>query len=97
MGRRKTLGTRLRATGESMEAEVKPCVYEADKLSQVGRDEAEVINQSSKKIGQHWTILYPRKKDQNLLLDSYSIALKRLEATARRLRPNSDQAKAYDE
>jgi len=34
-----------------MEAEVKPCVYEADKLSQVGRDEAEVINQSSKKIG----------------------------------------------
>lgn len=80
-----------------MESEVKPCVYEADKLSQVGREDVEFIDQSSKKIGQQWTILYPRKKDLNLLLDSYSIALKRLEAAERRLKPNPDQAKAYDE
>ena len=41
-----------------------------------------VINhRSCKKIGQQWTILHPRKKNPNLLLDNYSIALKRLEAT----------------
>ena len=73
---------------ESMGVEVKPCVYEADKLSQVEKEKAKVINQSGKKIGQQWMILLP---------DNYSIALKRLEVTERCLKSNPDQAKEYDE
>lgn len=66
---------------EFMRVEVKPCVYESDKLSQVEREEDEVINHSCKKIGQPWMITYPRKKDLNLLPDNYSIAVKQLGAT----------------
>ncbi|XP_022777780.1 uncharacterized protein LOC111319232 [Stylophora pistillata] len=82
---------------ECMGVEVKACVCEADKLSQVEREEAEVISQSCRKIGQQWMIPYPWKRDPNLLPDNYSLALKRLEATERRLQLNPDQAKAYDE
>ena len=42
-------------------------------------------------------ITYPRKKNLNLLPDNYSIAVKQLEATERRLTSNPDQAKASDE
>ena len=45
---------------ESMGVEVNPCVCEADKLSQVEREEAEVISRSCQKIGQQWMIPYPR-------------------------------------
>lgn len=82
---------------ESMGVEVRPCVCEADKLSQVEREEAEVISKSCQKIGQQWMIPYPWKRDPNLLPDNRSLALKRLEATERRLKSNPDQAKAYDE
>ena len=44
---------------ESMGVDVKPCVCEAEKSSQVEREEAEVINQSCKKIGEQWMIPYP--------------------------------------
>ena len=44
---------------ESMGAEVRPCVCEADKLSQVEREEAEIISKSCQKIGQQWMIPYP--------------------------------------
>ena len=82
---------------ESMGVEVNPCVCEADKLSQVEREEAEVISRSCQKIGQQWMIPYPWKKDPNLLPDNKSLALKRLETTERRLKSNPDQAKTYDE
>ena len=82
---------------ETMGVEVKPCICEADKLSQVEREEAEVISQSCQKVGKQWMVPYPWKKDPKLLPDNKSLALKRLEATERRLKSNTDQAKAYDE
>ena len=54
-------------TTESMIVEVKPCVWEADKLSQVEREEKINIEQSATKVGDHWMIPYPWKKDPNLL------------------------------
>ena len=44
---------------KSMGVEVKPCTCEADKLSQVDREEAEVISNSCQKVGQQWMIPYP--------------------------------------
>ena len=79
---------------ETMGVEVKPCICEADKLSQVEREEAEVISQSCQKVGKQWMIPYPWKKDPKLLPDNRSLALKRLEATERRLESNPDQANA---
>ena len=82
---------------ESMGVEVKPCVCEADKLSQVEREEVEAISKSCQIIGQQWMIPYPWKRDPKFLPDNRSLALKRLEGTERRLKSNPDQAKAYDE
>ena len=84
-------------TTESMGVEVKPCVCEADKLSEVEREEAEIISNSCQKIGQQWMIPYPWRKDPKFLPDNRSLALKRLEGTERRLKSNLDQAIAYDE
>ena len=84
-------------TTESMGVEVKPCVCEADKLSQVEREEKIMIEQSAKKVGNQWMIPYPWKKDPNLLPDNKVQALKRLETTERRLQKNPDQAVAYNE
>ena len=69
-----------------MGVEVNPCVCKADKLSQVEREEAEVISRCCQKIGQQWMIPYPWKKDPNLLPDNKPLALKRLETTERRLK-----------
>ena len=82
---------------ESMGVKVKPCVCEADKLSHMEREEAEVISKSCQKIGQQWIIPYPWKKDPKYLPDNSSLALKRLEGTERRLKSNLNQAKAYEE
>ena len=81
---------------ESMGVEVKPCVCEADKLSQVEREEKIMIEQSAKKVGNQWMIPYPWKKDPNLLPDNKLQALKRLETTEPRLQKSPDQALAYD-
>ena len=82
---------------ESMGVEVNPCVCETDKLSQVEKEEAELINKSCRKIGQQWVIPYPWKRDPKSLPDNRSLALKRLEGTERRLKSNLNQAKAYEE
>ena len=82
---------------ESMGVEVKACVCEADKLSQVEREEAEIISKSCRKIGQQWMIPYPWKRDPKSLPDNRSLALNRLEGTERRLKSNLNQAKAYEE
>ena len=82
---------------ESMGVEVKSCVCEADKLSQVEREEAEIISKSCQKIGQQWIIPYPWRKDPKFLPDNRSLPLKRLEGTKRRLKLNLEQANAYDE
>ena len=78
-------------TTESMGVEVKPCVCEADKLSQVEREEKIMIEQSAKKVGNQWMIPYPWKKDPNLLPDNKLQALKRLETTERRLQKSPDK------
>ena len=82
---------------ETMRVQVKPCVCEADKLSQVERDEYEIIEKSCKKVGNKWMIQYPWKNNPNLLPDNKSLALKRLEATEGRLKSKPDHTKAYDE
>ena len=82
---------------ESMGVDVKPCVCEADKLSQVEREKAEIISKSCQKIGQQWMIPYPWRKDPKFPPNNRSLALKRLEETERRLKSNLDQGDAYDE
>lgn len=75
---------------------MKPCICEADKLSQVEREEKLMIEQSATKIGNQWMIPYPWKKDPSLLPDNKVQALKKLETTERRLQKNPEQALAYD-
>lgn len=57
---------------------MKPCVFEADKLTQVEREETEGIKNSHKKVEAQRMIPYPWKRDTNLLPDNKSVALKRL-------------------
>ena len=80
---------------ESMGVLVKPCVCEADKLSQVEREEKVLIDKSAQKIGNQWMIPYPWRKDPRSLPDNINQALKRLESTERRLSNNPEQAEAY--
>ena len=44
---------------ESMCVDVKPCVCEADKLSQIEREEAKIIKDSSEKVCDQWLMPYP--------------------------------------
>jgi len=81
---------------ETMGVEVKPCVYAADKLTQAEREEAEIISKSCRKIGNQWMVPYPWKKDPVLLPDNKPLAMKRLEATERRLKKDPEQGMAYD-
>ena len=76
--------------------EVKPCICDADKLSQLEREEAEIISSSCKKVGDQWLVPYSWKKNPILLLDNKPVATKRLEAMERRLKNNPEHAAAYD-
>ena len=82
-------------TTETMGVAVKPCVCNADKLTQTEREEAKLIEESCFKVGNQWMIPYPWRKDPNLLPDNRSLAIKRLESTERRLKRNPEQAEAY--
>ena len=75
---------------------MKPCVCDTDELSQVEREEAEVIFSSCKNVGAQWIIPYRWKRDLNLLPDNRWLALKRLEATERRLKSSPDQGESCD-
>ena len=81
---------------EAMGVEVKPCVCEADKLTQAEREEAEIISKSCEKVGKQWMIPYPWKKDPMLLPDNKPLAMKRLESTERRLKKDPEKGVAYD-
>ena len=70
-------------TTESMDVSVKPCSCEAEKLSQIEREEAKIIEQSCEKIGNQWLIPYPRKKYPRHLPSNKSQAMQKLEATER--------------
>ena len=83
-------------TTESMGVNVKSCVCSADKVNQVERDEAKIIEDSCMKVGDQWLIPYPWKRDPNQLPDNKQLAVKRLESIERRLKQNPDHAQAYD-
>jgi len=55
---------------EAVEVEVKPCICEADKLTQAEREEAEIISKSCEKLGKQWMVPYPWRKDPMLLPDN---------------------------
>ena len=80
---------------ETMGVAVKPCNCKPDKLSQVEREEAKVIEDSCVLKNNQWTIPYPWKKDPKLLPDNKNVAIKRLESTERRLKQNQEHASAY--
>ena len=50
--------------------EVKPCICEADKLTQAEREEAKIISKSCEKLGKQWMVPYPWKKDPMMLPDN---------------------------
>ena len=80
---------------EAMGVEVKSCICDADKLSQVEREEGEIISRSCRKVGEQWMIPYPWKRDPNQLLDNKELAMKRLQSAERRLKQNPEHAAAY--
>ena len=83
-------------TTEAMGVAVKPCLCTEDKLSQVEREEAKIIESSCQKVGNRWMVSYRWKRDPTLLPDNKSQATKKLEATERRLTKNPEHAQAYD-
>ncbi|XP_020622981.1 uncharacterized protein LOC110060533 [Orbicella faveolata] len=82
-------------TTETMGVAVKPCVCDADKLSETEREEAKLIEETCIKVGSQWMIPYPWRKDPTLLPDNKDLAMKRLESTERRLKRNPEQVEAY--
>ena len=61
---------------ESICVDVKPCVCEADKLSQIEREEAKIIEDSCEKVGDQWLIPYPWKRNPKSLLNNKVQAVK---------------------
>ena len=53
-----------------MGVDVRPCVCEADKLSQIEREEVKIIEDSCEKVGDQWLIPYPWKRDPKSLLET---------------------------
>ena len=80
---------------ETMGVAAKPCVCDADKLTQTEREEGKLIEGSCIKVDSQWMIPYPWKKDPKLLPDNRDLAMKRLESTERRPKRNPEQAEAY--
>ena len=83
-------------TTEAMGVAITPCLCPANKLSQIEREEAKIIESSCQKNGNQWVVSYPWKRDPALLPDNKSQAIKKLEATERRLMKNPEHAQAYD-
>ena len=55
---------------ESMGVAIQPCLCEAEKLSQVEREEGKMIEESCTKSGNRWVIPYPWKRNPSLLPDN---------------------------
>ena len=82
-------------TTESMGVPVKSCFCDAEKLTQLEREEAKLTEESCIKVEGQWMVPYPWKKDPSLLPDNRQSAVKRLVSTERRLKRDSEQAEAY--
>ena len=81
---------------EAMGVAITPCLCLANKRSQIEREEAKKIERSCQKNGNQWVVSHPWKRDPTLLPDNKSQAIKKLEATERRLMKNLEHAQAYD-
>lgn len=82
-------------TTEAMGVTAKPCECQpARQINQVEREGAKVIEDSCKKVGNQWLIPYPWTRDPKLLPNNEHQALKKLEATERRLKKNQVEAEA---
>ena len=77
--------------------DVRPCVCDADKLSQIEREEAKIIEDSCEKVGDQWLISYLWKRDPKSLPDNKVQAVKKLEATERCLVKVPEVGKAYQQ
>ena len=84
-------------TTEAMGIVVDPCICDANKLSQLEREEKRIIEESAKKEGNHWVTPYPWKRNPKKLPDNKEQAIKRLESTERRLLKNPVVAAAYND
>ena len=67
------------------------------KLSKIEQEEAKLIEQGCKLIEKRWEMAYPWKVDRRTLPDNRELAVKRVEATERRLKEYPDHANAYQE
>ena len=65
------------------------------KLSNVEREEYEIISNSCSKEGNQWLMPYPWKRDPALLPDNRGLAMKHLESTEQRLKKNPQYNEAY--
>ena len=81
-------------TTESMGVAVKSCFCDAEKLTQIEREKAKLIEESCIKVEGQWMVPYPWKKDPSLLPDNRELAVKRLVSTEIRLKRDSEQAEA---
>lgn len=75
---------------EAIGIEVKPCVCEADKLTQAERAEVEIISKSCEKVGKQWKVPNRWKKNPMLLPENKPLAMKRLKITQSRLKKDSE-------
>ena len=80
-----------------MGVDMTPCACEADKLSQIEREEAKIIEDSGEKVGDQWLIPYPWKMDLESLPDNKVQTVKKLQATERLLVKSPEIAKAYQQ
>ena len=70
---------------------------EMPKLSKIEQEETKLIEQGCKLIGNRWEMAYPGKTDPKTLPDNREQAVKKMEATEKRLKGNLQHAKAYQE
>ena len=73
---------------------VKSCFCDAEKLTQIEREKAKLIEESCIKVEGQWMVPYPWKKDPSLLPDNRELAVKRLVSTEIRLKRVSEQVEA---
>ena len=83
-------------TTEAMGVTTKSCKCNPEKLSPIELREKKIIEDSCERVENQWMVSYPWKRDKNLLPDNRSQALKKLEATERRLMNDPASAKEYD-
>jgi hypothetical protein len=83
-------------TTEAIGVTTKSCKCNPEKISPIQLREKKIIEDSCEGVGNQWKVSYPWKKDKNLLPDNRSQALKKLEATERRLMKDTASAKEYN-